>query len=107
MPVHYSPAVLSTKFTIESTAGKNVSRVVVTTIGDHLTPAGVKAVLGAANTYIAALSAPNLASLATTADPMISVEPGQAVISCLPADTATLAATLSGVLSAAANTAAG
>lgn len=110
MPVHYSPATLGlgARFTIESVAvGQNVSHVVATTLGDHFTPAGVKAALGAANTYIAALSAGNLLSLATTADPTVSVSPGRVVISCLPADTATLAATLAGVLSTAANTAAG
>ena len=110
MPVHYSPATLGlgTRFTIESiSAGSNVSHVVATTLGDHFTPAGVKAALGVANTYIAALSGGNLTSLGTTADPAIVVTPGRVQISCLPADVTTLAASLATVLSTAANTAAG
>ena len=107
MPVHYSPSGLGTKFTVESVVGKPASRVIATTIGDHFTPAGIKAAVAAADTYLSGLSGANLASLATTADPMVTVAPGRVVISCLAADTTTLATTLAGVLSAAGNTAAG
>lgn len=107
MAVHFSPAQLANLgFTIESKPQPaGVSVLVVQSNGHKLTPAGVKGVLGAVNTYLAGLSAANLALVLGYGG--VSVGGGVVQFPVLTADAATQAAALQTQLTAAGNAAAG
>lgn len=102
--VQASPGTLGVGFQIET---RDSGHAMVQAVGGHkLTPAGQIAVLGAINTYLSGLSASNFAAL-VGAGGLVRISAGSVTFPCQTADAATVATTLKGILTTAANVARG
>lgn len=103
MAVHYSPATLqNVGFTIESkNQPAGVAVLIAQANGHKLTPNGVKAMLAAANTYIAGLSAANLALAAPFGG--VQVSTGFVQIPCMQSDLSSLTSNVAGVFTTSGN----
>ncbi len=103
--VHSSPAATGARLQVESVSG----RLVISTLGDKLTPAGVAAVLGALDTYYTSTltGAQRTALAANTGDTYVTVNAGKVLAAVAPGTESALAANLVTVLKTAGNTVAG
>lgn len=97
MAVHYSPATLqNVGFTIESKNQPSGAAVLIAQANGHkLTPTGVKAMLGQANTYISGLSAASLSLVAPFGS--VQVGAGYVQIPCLQSDLSSLTSNVASV----------
>lgn len=100
--VHSSPVATGSKFQVESVSG----RLVVSTLGDKLTPAGVAAVLAVLDTYFTStLSAAQRAALAVnTGDSYVTVNAGKVLVAVAPGTEAALAALIVAAMKTSGNT---
>lgn len=103
--IHSSPAATGARFQVESVSG----RLVVATLGDKLTAAGVAAVLGVLDTYYGTtLSVGQRAALLlATGDTYVTVNAGKVFAAVAPGTEAALAALIVTALKTAGNTVAG
>lgn len=103
--VHSSPAATGSRFQVESVSG----RLVVSTLGDKLTPAGVAAVLAVLDTYFSStLSAAQRTALAAnTGDNYLTLSAGRVLVAVAPGTESALAALIVTAMKTAGNTVAG
>jgi hypothetical protein len=103
--VHSSPVATGAKFQVESVSG----RLVIATLGDKLTPAGVAAVLAQLDTYYTTTITPaqRVALAKNTGDTYVTVNAGKIFAAVAPGTEAALANNLVTALQVAGNTVAG
>jgi hypothetical protein len=103
--VHSNPLGTGSRFQVESVSG----RLVVATLGDKLTPAGVAAVVAVLDTYYTSTltGAQRTALSAATGDTYLTVNAGKVLCAVAPGTEAALAALLVTGLKISGNTVAG